>query len=186
MTLRRLPVLLTGVLIAAASVLAACSSPPAADIPRIEETTFAVTPARLPVRIGILSGALTNLTVLQRVNAETGEIVYAPQLRGTLTLKNTSSDQAVRLVNGEVQYLDAGGAPIVLGQDRGDSRFSLDSYSSQRLDPGMEVTHNVDVPFPTAALDGTPLAEMRFNVTYIPAPYREASVELPVALADRR
>ena len=30
------------------------------------------------------------------------------------------------------------------------------------------------------------LAEVRLNVSYIPAPYREVSVDLPVALAERR
>jgi hypothetical protein len=183
---RRRQSVLAGVLMVVAVSGVACSSQPSADIPRIEEKTYAVTPPKVPVQVGILSGQLGDLTVVQRVNAETGEVVYAPQLRGTLTLKNTSTDQTVRLVDGEVAYLDGGGAPIALTKDRTDTRFSLSSYSSERLAPGTEVRHSVDVPFPATALKGKALAEIRLNVSYIPASYREVSVDLPVALAERR
>ena len=180
------PYVLAGVLIGIAAVGAACSSEPAADIPRIEEKRFSVTPEKLPVQAGILTGHLTGISVVQRVNVETGEVVYAPQLRGTLMLKNSSADKAVRLVGGEVEYLDAGGAPIALPKGRADTRFRLSSYSSDRLDPGMDESHTIDVPFPAAALNGKALAELRLNVRYIPAPYREVSVEVPVTLAEAR
>jgi hypothetical protein len=175
---------LTATLVGAALALVACSSEPT-DIPRIEAKTFTVKPATLPVRIGVLSGQLMDLTVLERVNVKTGEVVYAPQLRGTIHLKNTSSDQAVRLVNGQVEYLAAGGARIGLASDRGDTSFRFYSSSHERLDPGMEVTQSLEVPFPAAALKGDTLAEVRLNVRYIATPYREESVEIPVALAGR-
>jgi hypothetical protein len=47
------------------------------------------------------------------------------------------------------------------------------------------MTHRVDVPFPAAALNGKTLTEIRLSVTYLPAPYREESVEIPVVLAGR-
>jgi hypothetical protein len=164
----------------------ACSSQPSADIPRIEEKTFAVTPVTVPVHVGVLAGQLKELTVVQRVNAETGEVVYAPQMRGTLVLKNTSTDQSVRVVDGEVEYLDDSGAPIPLAQGRTDTRLRLSTYSTGQLDPGAEMSHSVDVPFPAPALKDEALAEVRLNVSYVPAPYREVSVDVPVALAERR
>jgi len=172
----------TGLLAAAAF---ACSSPPSADLPRIEEKTVMLEPATIPVTVGILSGRLSNLSVIQRVNAETGEVVYASQLRGTLTLKNRSDDQAVRRVGGHLEYLGDAGAPIALARDRSDTAFSFYNYSSERLDPGKEISHSLDVPFPAAALRGTVLNDIRLRVTYLPAPYRQESVELPVTVAAR-
>ena len=168
-----------------AGAVFACSSPPSAELPRIEEKTVMLKPATIPVTVGILRGQLSNLSVVQRVNADTGEVVYAPQMRGTLTLKNGSTDQAVRLLSGHVEYLDEAGAPIALARERGETNFSFYSYSSERLDPGKEIAHSVDVPFPAAALRGTALNDIRLRVTYLPAPYREESVEVPVTLAAR-
>jgi hypothetical protein len=180
---RGAPLALTLLLAGAAFV--ACTSPPGADLPRIEEKTVTLEPATIPVTVGPLSGKLSGLSVVQRVNAETGAVVYAPQLRGTLTLKNGSADQAVRLLGGHVEYLDAGGAPIALARDRGETGFSFHSYSSDRLDPGGEISHGVDVPFPAAALDGTALRDIRLRITYLPSPYRQESVEVPVTVAVR-
>ena len=47
----------------------------------------------------------------------------------------------------------------------------------------METSHNVDVSFPAAALDGQRLADIRVKVTYIPDPYRAESATVPFALA---
>jgi hypothetical protein len=179
----RSALLATTLLLAGAAV--ACSSPPSADLPRIEEKTVRLRPATIPVAVGILSGQLSNLSVTERVNAETGEVVYAPQLRGTLTLKNGSPDQAVRLLGGHVEYLTEAGAPIALAPDRSEAGFSFYSYSSERLDPGKEISHSVDVPFPAVALDGTALSDIRLRITYLPAPYRQESVEVPVTVAAR-
>ena len=173
------------VLVWAAAVLAGCSGQPSADTPRIEEKTFSLKPATIPVRVGVLDGQLSELSVVQRVNPETGEVVYAPQMRGSLKLKNNSSDESVRLVEGEIEYLDAAGGRIALADTRSDSSFQFYSYSSDRLDPGAEVSKSVDVPFPAAALKDKALKEIRLSVTYLPAPYREESVKVPVTVAVR-
>jgi hypothetical protein len=173
------------VLVWAAAALAGCSGQPSADTPRIEEKTFSLNPATIPVRVGILDGQLSELSVVQRVNVETGEVIYAPQMRGTLKLKNDSSDESVRLLDGEIEYLDAAGGRIALANTRSDTSFQFYSYSSDRLDPGAEVSHSVDVPFPAAALKDKTLKEIRLSVTYLPAPYREESVKVPVTVAVR-
>lgn len=183
MKTRRTVAALTAALLSAPAALSGCSGQPAADTPRLEERTVALKPAKLPVRVGVLAGELAELAVVQRINATTGEVVYAPQLRGNLKLKNTSTDEAVRLVNGRVEYLDATGARIALPEDRADTSFQFHSHATDRLDPGAEMLHRVDVPFPAPALNGTMLSEIRLSLTYLPAPFREDAVEIPVVLA---
>jgi hypothetical protein len=183
MSWRPVTAILAAALMSAGLTFLGCSKEPTAETPRIEEKTFAFKPAAVAVRVGVLAGELTDLSVVQRVNAATGEVVYAPQLRGNLKLKNTSPDEALRLLNGHVEYLDASGASIALPPDRADTTFRFYAYATERLDPGAEITHRVDVPFPAAALNGKTLRELRLSVTYLPAPYRQESVELPVALA---
>ena len=173
------------VLVLAAMALAGCSGQPSADTPRIEEKTFTLKPALVTVRVGVLDGQLSGLSVVQRVSTETGEVIYAPQMRGTLKLKNSSPDESVRLLEGEIEYLDAAGSRIALADTRSDTSFQFYSYSSERLDPGAEVSQSVDVPFPPAALKNKALKEIRLSVTYLPAPYREESVKVPVTVAVR-
>ena len=173
------------VTLALAGVLAGCTKEQAPDVSRIEDRTFTLRPANTDFRFGVLTGQLSDLTVTQRIDETTGEVVYAPQLRATLKLKNTSPDQAVRLLAGGLEYLGPDGKPIPLAENRGNTDFNFYSYASDRLDPGMESSHNVDVPFPAAALDGRRMAEIRLSVTYIPTAYREESVTVPLTVAPQ-
>ncbi|MGH3118140.1 MAG: hypothetical protein ACRDQ2_13710, partial [Gaiellales bacterium] len=154
-----------------AGALAGCANDDQSKVPLIKETTYRMQPAKVSVRIGALSGHLSDLVVTQRVNEDTGEVVVQPHLRGTLKLKNTSEDQAVRVVNGRVEYLDGTGGRIPLAETRKDTSFRLYSYSNDRLDPGMETSQSIEVPFPAAALKAKSLATVRLDLTYIPAPY---------------
>jgi len=167
----------------AVGLLAACSKQESSQISRIEEKTFTITPRTVEVRVGALAGQLTGLAITQRVNAETGEVVYGPQLSGTLELKNTSPNQSVRLIGGAVNYLDALGKPIPLAEGRTDTRLQFSSYSSERLDPGMVATHRVDVPFPALAVKESNLADLKLDLSYIPTPYHAESITLAVTLA---
>jgi hypothetical protein len=47
----------------------------------------------------------------------------------------------------------------------------------------MEISHDVDVPFPAAALNSRTLADVRLRVVYIPVVYRTEAVTVPVALS---
>ena len=170
-----------GILMWAAATLPGCSDH-LTDTPRIEEKTFSLKPATIPVQVGILNGQLSELSVVERVNAETGKVVYAPQMRGTLKLKNNSPGEAVRILTGRIEYLDAAGGRIALADSRGDASFRFHS-SADRLDPGAEMSQSVGVPFPAAALKDKTLKEIRLSVTYLPAPYREESVEVPFTVA---
>jgi len=181
MVQRRLSLLVVPALALLAG-LAGCGRQEASEAPRIEEKVFSMNPMAAPVRVAFLTGELTDLKVVERVNAQTGEVVEAPKLRGTLKLKNGSSDQTARLLAGEVEYLDGAGKPIALANERTDTSFRFSSYQADRLDPGMATSHDIDVPFPAAALNGQMLADVRLNLTYIPAPYREESVTVPMVI----
>lgn len=131
-----------------------------------EEKTFAVKPATSELRIGFLTGQLTDLKIVERVNQKTGEVVQAPRLRGTLKLRNATLDQTARLISGSLEFLDAGGKPIPLVASREEPRFTFYAYSADRLDPGKETSRDFDVSFPAAALDGQRLSDIRAEVTY--------------------
>lgn len=165
--------------------LGACSANNDVETPRLREKIFSMRPATAVVRVGILAGRLSDFKVVERVNETTGEVVHAPQFQATLQLKNTSSDQVVRLVTGSIEYLDAAGIPIPLAPGRSDTSFKFYPLRDDRLDPEETVTQRVDVPFPGAVVSATPLAQIRLRLTYLPAPYHEESTTLPLALAGR-
>jgi hypothetical protein len=104
-------------------------------------------------------------------------------LTARLALRNTSANQTVRLVTGKIQYLDAGGHPITLENNRGNPivRFS----SGERLDPGQETTEALDVDFPAAALTANTLKTIRLDLAYVPSPYREETTDLRVSIGAR-
>lgn len=179
-TIRLFPALLTIML-----VVTGCSQEQTASEPRIIEQTAALVPSSVPVTLGPLKGQLSDLAVMRRVEEATGKTVYAPQLRGTLVLRNASEDVAVRLIGGEVSYLGNDGAPLPIARGREATRFSFSTYSSERLDPGKETRHSLDVPFPAAAFEGG-LGKLKVDVDYLPLPYREGTMTVAVGVAPRR
>lgn len=166
--------------------VAGCTNDTTSEVsPRIDEKRFTLSPSTAKVAIGVLKGTLSDMTVVQRVNGETGEVVSPPQLRGTLSLQNVSEDQAIRVVAGRVGYLDKAGAKIALAEGRGEPKIQIYGYSGDRLDPGGTATHQLDLPFPAAALAGTGLAEVRVELTYMPMPYRTEAGRAAVSLAPQ-
>ncbi|MBI2202872.1 MAG: hypothetical protein HYU41_03310 [Candidatus Rokubacteria bacterium] len=151
---------------------------------QIEEKTFTVKPATSSLRVGFLTGQLADLKVVESVDQQTREVVTAPRLRGTLKLKNETSDQTARMISGSLEFLDADGKPIPLAAEREAPRFTFYSYSGDRLDPGMESSQNLDVSFPAAAVNGRRLADIRVKLNYIPDPYRADSATVSVSLAQ--
>ena len=185
MTWKSLPVVL-GSILALAATLTACARQEASTSPRIVDRTFALTPGTVPVQISFLKGELAGLKVLERVNETTNEVVDQPKLYGTLKLKNTTADRAVRLVSGKIEYADVAGQPISLAKDRTDTSFKFYTYQTDRLDPGMETSQGIDVPFPAAALAATKLGDLRLELTYVAMPYHEETVALAVSVAKSK
>ena len=75
----------------------------AASAPAFEVRTAALQPARIPVATTSLAGDLEGLTVISRVDRKTGKLVDSPDLRATLSLRNATADQALRLLSGTVE-----------------------------------------------------------------------------------
>jgi uncharacterized membrane protein YeaQ/YmgE (transglycosylase-associated protein family) len=157
-------------------------SQPAAVAAAIEERTYAVTPASLKVKAGILTGEVTEMKVAERVETGSDRVVNAAKLTGTLRLKNTSSNQTVRLLEGKLRYIDAQGQPIKLEDARSEPIIKFAMYGSERLDPGQEAFQSLDVEFPAEALKAQRLKEIRLEFAYIPSAYREETVNFAVSI----
>jgi len=173
---------------ALALTILGCTTKPQAPEAVAEDKVFAVTPAQEQVKAGIITGEMADMKVTERVEKASGQVDTPPQLTGTLTLKNSSSDQSASAIAGKVQYIGADGKPIALEDGRSNLSISPNSYGtgSERLDPGQDTTTSVNVDFPAAALAAKKLKEIRLELTYIPSAYKDETVDLPVSIAAGR
>lgn len=80
----------------------------------IEDKTYTVTPASMTVKAGMVTGAITEMKVTERVEQGSGRVVSAAKLTAKVVPKNSSAHETVRLVAGTIQYIDAQGQPIKL------------------------------------------------------------------------
>ena len=151
----------------------------------IEDKVYTVTPASVKVKAGIVTGDVTEMKVTERVEKGSGRIISPAKLTGMLKLKNSSKDQAVRLVGGKIQYIDAQGQPIKLEGTRTEPTIKFATYGSERLDPGQDATQSVDVEFPAEALKAKKLKEIRIELAYIPSPYKEETVNFTVSIGGQ-
>ncbi|MEK7364720.1 MAG: hypothetical protein AAB016_12195 [candidate division NC10 bacterium] len=151
----------------------------------IEDKVYTVTPASVTVKAGIVTGEVTEMKVTERVEKGSGRLVSPAKLTGMLKLKNSSKDQAVRLVGGKIQYIDAQGQPIKLEATRTEPAIKFATYGSERLDPGQDATQSVDVDFPAEALKAKKLKEIRLELAYIPSPYKEETVNFTVVIGGQ-
>jgi hypothetical protein len=178
-----------GVTIVATAVAAmtlGCSQQPSGPAVVIEDKVYTVTPASVQVKAGIVTGEVTEMKVTERVEKGSGTVVAPAKLTGTLKLKNSSKDQAVRLVEGKIQYIDAQGQPIKLAEPRTAPIIKFATYgSAERLDPGQDATQQLDVDFPAEALKAKKLREIRLELAYIPSPYKEESVNFTVVIGGQ-
>ncbi len=175
----------TTVATAVAAMTLGCSQQPSGTAAVIEDKTYTVTPASVAVKAGILTGELTEMKVTERVEKGSGRLVSPAKLTGTLKLKNSSKDQAVRLVTGKIQYIDAQGQPIRLVEGRTEPLIKFATYGAERLDPGQDATQSVDVDFPAEALKAKKLKEIRIELAYIPTPYKEETVNFAVVIGGQ-
>ena len=172
----------TIVVAAVAMMTVGCAQGPSATAAVVEDKTYAVTPASVTVQAGIITGAVTELKVMERVEQGSNRVVSPAKLSGTLRLKNTSANQTVRLVAGKILYIDAQGQPIKLEDSRTEPVVKFATYGSERLDPGQDATQSLDVEFPAEALKAKKLKEIRLELAYIPSPYREESINFTVSI----
>ena len=174
---------------AVAAALAACSQKaPEAAAPQISEKVFALAPASIKVKAGIVGGELSNMRVTERVEDGTGRVDYGPRLSGRLVLRNLSTDQSVLVDGGKLDFADTADKPIALPPEATPPAIRLgDSYNSTsaRLDPGQELSRDIDVDFPGEALKPGKLHEIRMQLKYTAAPFKRDLLEFPVALGKK-
>lgn len=177
----------TGVMMATAVVatIAGCAPKPVVSTAPIEDKVYSVTPESVTIRTGIVTGELTALKVTERVEKGSGRIDAPARLSGTLKLRNGSTDQTVRLLGATIRYMDNQGQPIKIEEARTEPAIRFTSNSAERLDPGQDVSQTVDVDFPADALKSKKLKELRVQVTYGTAPFRQETANIAVAIAAK-
>jgi len=161
------------------------SEQPAATAAVVEDKIYTVTPAAMKVKAGIVTGDVTELKVMERVEKGSGRVVAPAKLTAKIVLKNSSADQTVRLVAGKIQYIDGRGQPIKLEETRTAPALRFQTYGTDRLDPGQEATQSLDVDFPAEALKAQRLKEIRLELAYIPSPYHEETVKFVVSIGGQ-
>jgi hypothetical protein len=173
------------VVVAAAWMMLGRSEQPVATAAVVEERSYTVTPAAIKVKAGIVTGDVTELKVVERVENGSGRVVSPAKLTAKVVLKNSSANQTLRLVGGTIQYLDAQGQPIKLEESRTEPTLRFATYGSDRLDPGQEATQSLDVDFPAEALKAKKLKEIRLELAYIPSAYQEETVDFIVSISGQ-
>jgi uncharacterized membrane protein YeaQ/YmgE (transglycosylase-associated protein family) len=157
---------------------------PAATAAVIDDKTYTVTPDAMKVKAGVVIGEVTEMKVTERIEQGSGRITSPAKFTARLVLKNSSTNQTVRLVGGKIQYIDAHGQPIKLEDARAEP--TLKFSSSERLDPGEETTQSVDVEFPVEALKTKTLGQIRLELAYVPSPYKEETLNFAVSIGETK
>ena len=172
---------------AVAATLAACTPPPSAKVAPVNDRVYAVTPAEVTVRGPVISGVLTDMKVVERVEDGSGRIEQPARLTGKLVLTNVSKDQTVRIVGGRLVYIDTQGRPIALEDKRTEPTLRVSSsYGSQeRLDPGQDASQPVEAEFPVEALKSKRLKEIRLELAYIPSAYRQETMSFGISVSPQ-
>jgi len=150
----------------------------------VQRKTVALRPASLPVSTAYLTGRLDGLTVVSRVDTKTGKAEEGPDLRAMLRLRNTTADQAIQLLSGTVEYVNADGAVIPLTKEQGNAGFSFYPDGRDGLLPGQEMSQAIRVPFPVAGVKADTLRDIRLHFTYRAIPYRNETVDGRVRLPE--
>jgi hypothetical protein len=169
-----------------AAVCAGCTPSPTAKGPAVNDKTYAVSPAALTVKGSLLTGALTEMKVIERIEDGSGRIEQPARLTGKLVLTNVSKDQSVRLVGGKLLYIDTQGNAIPLEDNRTAPTLKVSSAygSPERLDPGQDSSQPVEAEFPVEALKMKRLKEIRLELLYIPSAYRQETMNFGVSIAQ--
>jgi hypothetical protein len=171
---------------AAAAVVVGCG-PQQAQAPRatISDKVYTVSPDAMTVKAGIVSGEVSGMRVVERVEEGSGRVDVPARLSAKLVLKNVSRDQSVRIVGGKISFFDPQGKRIVLEDNRGEAALKLTSYGSDRLDPGQDASHSLEVEFPVEALKAKRLRNIEIGLVYVPSPYKEEALSFPVSIGGQ-
>src|SRR5215212_11333613 len=90
---------------AVAAAVLGCAPKSPGTVAVIEDKVYTVTPATMTVKAGIVQAEITEMKVMERVEKGSGRIDVPAKLSAKLKLKNSSSDQTVRLIGGKMVYI---------------------------------------------------------------------------------
>ena len=174
---------------AASAVLAMCAGctpSPTAKALAVNDKIYAVSPAAITVKGSLISGALTEMKVIERIEDGSGRIDQPARLTGKLVLTNVSKDQSVRLLGGKLLYIDTQGNAIPLEDNRTAPTLKVSSSygNAERLDPGQDSSQPVEAEFPVEALKMKRLKEIRLELLYSPSAYRQETMNFGVSIAQ--
>jgi hypothetical protein len=167
---------------AVAAALVGCAPKAPGTTAVIEDKVYAVTPAALTVKTGIVTAELTDMKVTERIEKGSGRVDSPARLSAKLKLTNSSPDQTVRLIGGKMVYIDTQGQPIKVEEARTEPTLRFTSVSSSQLDPGQDASQSIDVDFPAEALKNKRLREIRLDLTYAPTAYRQETAKVVVSI----
>lgn len=170
---------------AIAATMLGCAPKATVPVVVIEDKIYTVTPANITVKEGIVTGEVTEMKVVERIEKISGRIDSPARLSANLKLKNTSADQTVRLIGGKLRYIDMQGQPIKIEEARTEPTIRFSSSSSVQLDPGQDTSQSVEVDFPAAALKSKTLKEIRFDLTYVPTSFKQETASLAVVIGGQ-
>ena len=175
-----------GLVIAVVAVMTlGCSQQPSAPASLIEDKAYPVTPPSVTVKVGIMTGEITELKVTERVEQGSGRVVSTAKLTGTLKLKNTSVDQSVRLISGRIRYIDGQGRQFAMADGQQEPTIKFGGYTADRLDPGHDATQSLEADVPAEALKPGKLRGIRLELAYLPSPYKEEKLSFPVSIGSQ-
>jgi len=167
---------------AVAATLIGCAPKPSGPVVVVEDKLYSVTPADITVRAGIVSGEITEMKVVERIEKVSGKIETPARLSAKIKLKNISADQTVRLIGGKLIYIDAQGKTIKVEEARTEPVIRFTSSSAVQLDPGQDTTQSIEVDFPAIALEAKKLKDIRFELSYVPTAFKQESANLSVVI----
>ncbi len=174
--------------VAAAMTTAACTPQPVTPVAAVKDRYYTVAPDAMKVRTGIVSGELTEMKVMERVEEGSGKVTTPAKLTGKLVLRNVSPDQSVHMLAGKIVYVDMQGKPIALEDNRTVPTIKMSSQygsSEQRIDPGQDISQAIDAEFPLEALKAKRLKDIRIEFSYVPSPYREEVLNFAVSIGGQ-
>jgi hypothetical protein len=161
-----------------------CTRPTGPARPAVNDKVYAVTPGAITVKAGVLTGALTDMKIVERVEEGSGRVDQPARLVGNLVVTNVSKDQSLRLLGAKLLYIDLQGKPIPLEDRRTEPTVKVaSSYGGQdRLDPGQETSQPVEAEFPIEGLKAKRLKEIRLELLYIPSSYKHETMNFGVSI----
>lgn len=171
--------------ITAVGVALGCAQKPPPPAAVVEEKVYAVMPDQVKVTAGTITGEITEMKVTERIERSSGRIDTPARLTGKLKLRNGSAEHSIRLLEAKIHYLDAEGRAIGLDGARTEPNIRFSAFGSDRLEPGQDATHVVDVDFPAAALNSKTLKEIRLDLVYLSSLVSQETAHLAVSIGDR-